>query len=127
VIEAVDFPRLGLCLDTCHLYVSGVDIRQPAQADALVDDVAARIGLERLRCLHVNDSAAPLGSNRDRHANVGEGELGVSIGVLLSHPALEGLPAILETPGPENKGADAAEIELARTYRRAGIDLRTTL
>ena len=124
VIAAVDFPRLGVCLDTCHAYVSGVDIRQPAQADALVDEIASEIGLDRLRCLHVNDSAAPLGSNRDRHANVGEGELGIGIGVLLSHPALAGLPAILETPGPENKGADAAEIELARTYRRAGVELR---
>ncbi len=126
VIAAIDHPRLGLCLDTCHLFVSGVDIREQALADALLEEVDREIGLERLRCLHVNDSAAPLGSNRDRHANIGTGELGERIGVLLAHPRLQGLPAILETAGPEGKGADRAEIDLARRFHAAAVAARDT-
>ena len=80
------------------------------ELDALVDDLDARIGLERLRALHVNDSAAPLGSNRDRHANIGEGLIGEELGVFLSHPRLQGLPALLEVPGKDNKGPDADEV-----------------
>src|SRR5262245_59063070 len=74
IFERLDrHPRLGLCLDSCHLYVSGVDVTDAAALDALLDEVDATVGLDRLRALHVNDAAAPLGSNRDRHANIGEG------------------------------------------------------
>ena len=73
-----------------------------------------RIGLDRLRALHVNDAAAPLGSNRDRHANVLEGELGERMGAFLAHPAVQSLPAVMETPGPEGHGPDAAEIQKLR-------------
>jgi deoxyribonuclease-4 len=103
-------PRLGICLDSCHLYVSGVDVTKPAALDACLDEVDATIGLDRLRALHVNDSAAPLGSNRDRHANVLEGLLGERLGVFLGNPRLQGLPAVLETAGPENRGPDANEV-----------------
>ncbi len=125
IVALMDHPRLGICLDTCHLYVSGVDVRDPDVVDALVEEVASSIGLDRLRCLHVNDSAAPLGSNRDRHANLGEGEIGPAIGLLLSHPALADLPAILETPGPEGKGSDAAEVALLKAYHAAGVAARS--
>jgi deoxyribonuclease-4 len=107
-------PRLGVCLDSCHLYVSGVDVADPAALDACVDEVGSAIGLERLRALHVNDSAAPLGSNRDRHANVLEGVLGERLGVFLGNPRLQGLPAVLETAGPENRGPDANEVRKAK-------------
>jgi deoxyribonuclease-4 len=103
--------RLGLCLDSCHLWVSGIDVTERKTLDALVKDVDARIGLDRLRALHVNDAAAPLGSNRDRHANVGEGLLGDKLGVFLAHPRLQGLPALLEVPGKNGKGPDADEIQ----------------
>ena len=93
-------PRLGVCLDSCHLYASGIDVTDAAALDALLDEVDASIGLDRLRALHVNDSAAPLGSNRDRHANIGEGLLGEELGVFLGNPRLQGLPAVLETDGP---------------------------
>src|SRR5581483_6325998 len=84
IYERLDrHPRLGVCLDSCHLYVSGVDVTDPAALDACLDEVDAAIGLDRLRALHVNDSAAPLGSNRDRHANIGEGVLGEKLGVFL--------------------------------------------
>jgi deoxyribonuclease-4 len=106
--------RLGICLDTCHLFVSGVDVTDSAVVDALVDDVETRIGLDRLRALHINDAAAPLGSNRDRHANIGEGELGEQLGVFLSHAKLQGLPAFLEVPGVDKKGPSADELRKAR-------------
>ena len=115
LVDALDHhPRLGVCLDSCHLYVSGIDV---GDADAVADvlgDVESRIGLDRLRALHVNDAAAPLGSNRDRHANVLEGDLGERLGAFLAHPAVQGLPAVMETPGPDNHGPDAGEMKKLR-------------
>jgi len=110
-------PRLGLCLDSCHLYASGVDVTDRAQLDALLDEVDDAIGLDRLRALHVNDSAAPLGSNRDRHANIGDGLLGEDFGVFLGHPRLQGLPAVLEVEGKEKKGPDKEQVDLAKGIR----------
>jgi len=103
-------PRLGLCLDSCHLFVSGVDVSKADELDRLVEEVDERMGLDRLRVLHVNDSAAPLGSNRDRHANIGEGLIGEELGVFLAHPRLQGLPALLEVPGTDGHGPDADEV-----------------
>ena len=103
--------RLGICLDSCHLYVSGVDVTQPATLAATLDEL---IGLDRLRALHVNDSATPLGSNRDRHANIGEGLMGEKLGVFLSHPKLQHLPVFLETPGAGKHGPDANEVRKLR-------------
>jgi len=115
-------PRLGLCLDSCHLYVSGVDVTDPVALDACLDEVDSAIGLDRLRALHLNDSATPLGSNRDRHANIGEGLLGAKLGVFLGNPRLQGLPAVLETAGPDNHGPDANEIRKAkRIHKRAVV------
>src|SRR4051812_13743771 len=118
IYERLDkHPRLGLCLDSCHLYVSGVDVTDPATLDALLDEVDDSIGLDRLRALHVNDSGAPLGSNRDRHANIGDGLLGEKLGVFLGNERLQGLPAVLEVAGPENKGPDANEVRKAKEIR----------
>ena len=118
-MDALDrHPRLGICLDTCHLYVSGVDVTDRATLDATLDEVERTIGLDRLRALHVNDAATPLGSNRDRHANVLEGELGEELGVFLAHPSLQGLPAVMETPGPDKHGPDAAELKKVRDLHR---------
>ncbi|HJX48051.1 MAG TPA: deoxyribonuclease IV [Gaiellaceae bacterium] len=122
IFERLDgHPRLGVCLDSCHLYVSGVDVTDPATLDALLDEVDATIGLDRLRALHVNDSAAPLGSNRDRHENIGEGLLGEQLGVFLGHPKLQGLPAVLETAGPEKRGPDANEVRKAKELRERAL------
>jgi deoxyribonuclease-4 len=110
-------PRLGICIDSCHLFVSGVDVTDPAALDACLDELDSTIGLDRLKALHVNDAAAPLGSNRDRHANILEGELGEKLGVFLSSPRLQGLPAVLETAGPENRGPDANEIRKTKELR----------
>ena len=78
-------------------------------------------GLDRLRALHVNDSAAPLGSNRDRHENIGEGLLGEELGVFLGHPKLQGLPAVLETAGPDKRGPDANEVRKAKEIRERAL------
>ena len=110
-------PRLGVCLDSCHLWVSGVDVTEPAALDACLDELDSTIGLDRLRALHVNDAAAPFASNRDRHANILEGELGEKLGVFLASPRLQGLPAVLETAGPENRGPDATEIRKTKDLR----------
>jgi deoxyribonuclease IV len=115
IFEALDgHERLGICLDSCHLFVSGVDVTDRAALDALLDDVDARIGLDRLRVLHVNDSKAPLGSNRDRHENIGEGLIGERLGTFLAHPTLQHLPAFLEVPGKDGHGPDADELEKIR-------------
>jgi deoxyribonuclease IV len=107
-------PRLGLCLDSCHLYASGYDVTDPKAVDALVRDLDARVGIDRVRALHVNDSATPLGSNRDRHANILEGEMGEGLGAFLAHPAFQGLSCYLEVPGPDGHWPDAAEIQKLR-------------
>jgi deoxyribonuclease-4 len=104
-------PQLGLCLDSCHLWVSGVDVTDPAVFAATLEEIDERIGLDRLRCLHVNDADAELGSNRDRHANLLAGTMGDGLGVFLADPRVQGLPAILETPGPDGHGPDAAEVQ----------------
>ena len=114
-------PRLGICLDSCHLWVSGVDVTDQASLSDCIDEVERRIGLDRLRALHVNDAAAPLGSNRDRHANLGEGEIGDGMRVFLGHPKLQGLPTILEVPGPDGHGPDANEIQKLRDLHSRGL------
>jgi len=120
--------RLGLCLDSCHLFVQGYDVTDPDSLAAIVDEADAKVGLDRLRCLHVNDSAAPFGSNRDRHANIGKGEMGKSgLAAFLSEPRFEGLPATLETPGPNKKGADKKEVQAAKRLRKAGLKRRGTI
>jgi deoxyribonuclease-4 len=117
--------RLGLCLDSCHLFVQGYDITDAAHLSAVLDEADEKVGLERLRCVHVNDAAAPLGSCRDRHANIGQGEMGKQgLRAFLSEPRFEGLPAPLETPGPGKKGPDRKEVQAAKRLRRAGLRAR---
>jgi deoxyribonuclease-4 len=106
--------RLGICLDSCHLFVSGIDVREPTAMAALLNDLDAKIGLERLRCLHANDAKAPLGSNRDRHENIGEGLIGEALGAFLSEPRLQGLPVLLEVPGEDGHGPNADEVRKLR-------------
>jgi deoxyribonuclease IV len=114
LVDALDeHPRLGICLDSCHLFASGYDVRDPAEVDKLVAELDETIGLDRLRALHVNDSQTPLGSNRDRHANILEGEIGEGMGAFLSHPAFRELNAYLEVEGAGN-GPDENELAKVR-------------
>jgi deoxyribonuclease-4 len=112
-------PRLGICLDSCHWWASGVDVsNRVVLADAL-DDLDARIGLDRLRVLHVNDSKTPLGSNRDRHELVGKGLIGDGLATFLGHPAFQRLPAIVETW--EDRGPETDDLDRMRALRRRGL------
>jgi deoxyribonuclease-4 len=117
--------RLGLCLDSCHLFVQGYDVTDAEHLGKVVDEADEKVGLDRLRCLHVNDAAAPLGSCRDRHANIGKGEMGKQgLAAFLSEPRFEGLPATLETPGPNKKGPDKKEVTAAKRLRQTGLKRR---
>lgn len=117
--------RLGLCLDSCHMFVQGYDITDEEHLAAVLDEADEKVGIDRLGAIHVNDAAAPLGSCRDRHANIGKGEMGrKGLAAFLSEPRFEGLPATLETPGPEKKGPSKAEVTLARRLRREGLKRR---
>jgi deoxyribonuclease IV len=114
--------RLGLCLDSCHLFVSGVDVTDATTWNAVLEDIDERIGLARLRALHANDAKAPIGSNRDRHDNIGDGLIGDGLGVFLAHPRLQGLPVILEVPGADGKGPNADELrKLRELHARASV------
>ena len=118
--DAVDgHPRLGLCLDSCHWWASGVDVSDPAVLDAALEDLDTRVGLDRVRVLHANDSQTPLGSNRDRHELVGQGLIGDGLGTFLAHPAFKSLPAITETW--ENKGEATEDLDRMRDLRRRGV------
>jgi len=113
--DALDaHPRLGICLDSCHWYASGVDVTDPEALDAAVVALDRQIGLDRLRCLHVNDSKSALGSNSDRHDNILDGVMGEGLGAFLAHPKVQGLPAILEVPGADDKGPNADELRKTR-------------
>src|SRR5215211_2724506 len=117
--------RLGVCLDSCHLLASGYDIRTADGLSAVLDDFDRVVGLKRLGSLHVNDSATPLGSNRDRHINLGDGELGRSgCAAFLSEPPFEGLPCVLEGPGAKGKGVDADDMADAFRLREEGLAAR---
>ena len=117
--------RIGICLDCCHLLASGYEIREPADLASVIDEFEAKVGLERLRCLHVNDSKIPLGGNRDHHANIGEGELGDrGIATFVSEPRFDELPALIETPGHDGRGPDRAEVERTKRLRRRGLARR---
>ena len=113
--------RLGVCLDSCHLLASGYDIRTIDGLTEVLDDFDATVGLDRLRSLHLNDSQTPLGSNRDRHADIGAGEIGeTGCAAFLSEPRFDTLPCVLETPGPDREGPTTQELKLCATLRKRG-------
>jgi deoxyribonuclease IV len=117
--------RLGTCLDCCHLFAAGFDISSPKALGLVVEEHDAKIGAERLVCVHVNDSKVPFGANRDHHANLGDGELGrKGLRVFLSEPRFEDLPALIETPGPDGHGPDRKEVKMAKRLRRDGLRQR---
>ena len=117
--------RLGLCLDSCHLFASGYDIRTAEGLTTTLDECVDKVGIERVGSLHLNDSQTPLGANRDRHADIGEGELGDDgCAVFLSEPRFDRLPCVLETPGPDKKGPSAEQLAHTRRLRERGLAAR---
>jgi deoxyribonuclease IV len=114
-------PRVGICLDTAHLFEAGYDLRTSAGVDTALEALDSACGLERLVMLHLNDSKTPLGSNRDRHENIGDGELGrEAFAALVRHPALAALPGIIEVPGLDGEGPDRHNMDLLRALRENG-------
>jgi deoxyribonuclease-4 len=117
--------RLGVCLDSCHLHASGYDIRTPAGMAAVLREARRALGRGRIRSLHLNDSQTPLGSNRDRHANVGKGELGEQgCMAFLGAKGLQRLPCVLETPGENRSGPSAEEVAYTRKLHARALKAR---
>jgi deoxyribonuclease-4 len=117
--------RLGFCLDTQHLFASGYPVHEPGGMDGVLEEFDGILGLPALRALHVNDSQVAFGSNRDRHANLGDGEIGEEgFRNLLGHPALQALPAILEVPGTNGSGPDLEQMERLRRLHREALERR---
>jgi deoxyribonuclease-4 len=116
MMEAVDDPRLRLCLDTAHAFTAGYDLREKEGLKRLVEELGREIGFERLAAIHANDSKAAFGSNVDRHQNIGDGEIGSeAFRWMLADPQLTRAPFILEVPGLEHQGPDRANVERLRT------------
>lgn len=126
VFDAVGHPtRLGFCLDTQHLFASGYPVHEDGGIDRVLDEFDRIVGIAHLRCVHLNDSMTDFGSNRDRHENIGDGQIGEDgFRRILGHPALQGLPGILEVPGLEGNGPDRVNMDRIRRLHREGLDLR---
>jgi deoxyribonuclease IV len=108
-------PRLGICVDTAHIFESGVDLRTREGVDEVVRELDAGCGRDRLVMFHLNDSKTPLGSNRDRHENIGDGDLGeAAFRLLVNEPAFKDLPGILEVPGIDGQGPDKENLARLR-------------
>ncbi len=124
IIDSVDGdPRVGVCVDTAHLFEAGHDISTASGIEEMVERFDRTIGLDRLAVLHLNDSKTPLGSNRDRHENLGDGDIGLdAFRIIVNHPAFADLPGILEVPGYDGKGPDRRSMDLVKSLRRTDTD-----
>jgi len=113
ILLDVNNERVKVCLDSCHLYSAGYDIRASEGLEKFVDEFDKKIGLNKLVAWHLNDSRDPLNSGRDRHENIGEGTLGrESFHQIINHPYLKDLPFIIETPGFDGNGPDKKNIDI---------------
>jgi deoxyribonuclease-4 len=126
LIERTGGPkRLGLCIDSCHLHATGYDVRTSKGMKELVDEIDAKVGLEQLKLLHVNDSRDERGSNRDRHAPIGKGEIGrKGFRAFLGERRLQGVPAVLEGPGIDGHNVARKDVQLTRRLWREGLRAR---
>ncbi len=117
IIDQVeDKSRVGVCMDTCHIFAAGYDYRTPDLYAAMMAQFDATIGLDRLKVLHLNDSKNPLGSNKDRHHHIGDGEIGLEgFRQFVNDPRLAGLPGILETEKDDAGDNDRRNIATLRS------------
>lgn len=115
-LDALDrHPRAGICLDTCHVFAAGAPLDESGGATATVDRVVEIGGPGRLRLVHANDSKDVRGSMKDRHERIGRGHIGAAaFGELFAHPALAGVPFVLETPGSRDEDGDLAVLRAIR-------------
>lgn len=115
--DALDrHPRLGICLDTCHIFAAGHDLTEPGGAVRTLDELVETVGEGRLKLIHANDSKDVVGAHKDRHANIGSGHIGEeAFRSLLRHPATDGVPLIIETPGGTE--GHVADVELLKKLR----------
>jgi len=115
LIKAINHPKVGVCLDSAHLFAAGWDLSSPEGCRLLVDTLDKQVGLDRVKCMHLNDSKAALGSYKDRHANIGNGYLGrEGITAIVNDEFLGSLPLVLETPAVNYRDY-AAEIALVKS------------
>lgn len=117
--------RIGACLDSCHLFAAGYDIRTPESIGMVIDDLETQLGKKRLQALHLNDSKDPFGSKKDRHEDIGKGEIGdEAMSWFLSEPRFEGLTAPMETPGKHKEGVSKADVDHVRKLYKRGLKNR---
>ena len=117
--------RIGICLDSCHMFASGSDITTADRLTEVIDSYAKVVGMRRLKCLHVNDSLTGLGSNRDRHAPPGDGEIGPrGCAAFLSEPRFERLPALFEGPGANGHAPEKVDVDKMKKLRANGLRAR---
>ena len=126
VADAVGVPeRLAFCLDSQHLFASGYPVHEPGGIDRVLVEFDEILGMDRLRCLHLNDSKVGFASNRDRHENIGDGEIGEDgMRRILGHPDLQGLPVIIEVPGMDGSGPDLENMARVRRLHEEGLAAR---
>ncbi|MBZ9595440.1 MULTISPECIES: deoxyribonuclease IV [Streptomyces] len=115
--DALDHhPKLGICLDTCHIFAAGHDLAEPGGTKLTLDLLVDTVGEGRLKLVHANDSKEGVGAHKDRHANVGQGHIGRdAFAELFTHPAMDGVPLVIETPG--GKEGHAADVALLKELR----------
>lgn len=113
--------RIAICVDTAHAFASGYNIKTKEGLDKMLEEIDNYIGIEKLKVLHLNDSKSGLGSNIDRHENIGQGELGLgAFRNIVNHPKLKNLPAILETPGFGDREKDKRNLEIIKSLQKDG-------
>ncbi len=124
ILDGVNSPRLRMCLDTAHVFASGYDIRDAAGVHTMLDALDSKVGIERISLVHANDSKAELGSNADRHENIGDGKIGnEGLSALFQDPRMARIDAVLEVPGMEHEGPDRININRLRSCAgKPGLD-----
>lgn len=119
IVRDAKSPRVRVCLDTCHLHAAGYDLTTKEKLNTFLIEMDKKIGLDKLEVWHANDSRDPFGSLRDRHDNLGQGQVGLNVfKLLLNHPKTKNLPFIIETPGFDNLGPDKKNLDILKSLAR---------
>jgi deoxyribonuclease-4 len=124
IIKRIDHPRAKVCIDTCHAFASGYELRDKPGVDAVAKELEKEVGLQNVAAIHCNDSKTELGAGRDLHENIGEGKIGrAGFEAIISHKAFADVPLLLEVPGYKLQGApkgpDKPNIDLLKEIRAA--------